>query len=175
MIRLSLLAAVIAVAGCHHQAPATAPVAAAPAPAPVAEATPPAAPASPHLAVSDDLAKQCSLQVDSTDKAPKFDFDTFQLLPEDRDVLDRVATCITSGPLKGKRLKLVGRANPRGTQEYNLGLGTQRANTVRDYLMRLGVANTQLAASTRGALDASGTDDTSWRTNRRVDLDLVRR
>ena len=164
------------VAGCHKHAAVQAPHAAAP-PPPRPKPAPTVAvveqPASPNLAVSEDLARQCALQVDSRERAPKFDFDNFQLLPEDRDVLDRVATCFTTGPLRGKHLKLVGRADPRGTEEYNLGLGTERANTVRQYLERLGVADAQLAESTRGALDARGHDDTTWREDRRVDLDLV--
>lgn len=177
MARLSVLVlAVVAVAACHKQTAVKAPtpVAAAPAPAPAAQPAPAPQPASPNLAVAGDLAQQCKVAVNSTDKAPKFDFNEFELLPQDRDVLDQIATCLTSGPLKGKHLKLVGRADSRGTEEYNLGLGTQRAGTVRDYLVRLGVTNTQLAESTRGALDAKGHDEDSWRTDRRVDVDLVR-
>jgi peptidoglycan-associated lipoprotein len=130
-------------------------------------------PASPNLSVSEDLAKQCALEVNSSQAAPKFDFDQFQLLPEDRDVLDRVAQCVTSGPMRGKHLKLVGHADPRGTQEYNMSLGTQRAHTVREYLERLGVAAAQLAESTRGAIDARGSDEVTWRVDRRVDLDVA--
>ena len=88
-------------------------------------------------------------------------------------MLDQIATCVTSGPLKGKRLHLVGRADPRGTEEYNLGLGDRRAHTVQSYLSRLGLTGNQVATTTRGALDASGTDDGSWRTDRRVDLELA--
>lgn len=127
--------------------------------------------ASPQLGVSQDLAKQCRLHFTPTE-APQFAYDEFALLPEDRAVLERVATCITSGPLKGRTLQLVGRADPRGTQEYNLGLGDRRANTVSTYLQRLGVATTQLATATRGDLDAKGTDEASWRTDRRVDIVL---
>jgi peptidoglycan-associated lipoprotein len=145
--------------------PPPAPPAAEPAPA---EPTP----ASPNLAVTEDLGKQCSLRFRDVMQAPKFDYDQFQLLPEDRDVLEQVATCITSGPLRGRKVALVGRADPRGTAEYNLALGDRRARTVVDYLQHLGVANTQIATSTRGALDARGTDEGSWRVDRRVDLEL---
>jgi len=125
-----------------------------------------------NLGVSDDIAKQCNLKLGSPQQAPKFAFDQFELLPQDRDVLDAIAQCITSGPLKGKRLALVGRADPRGTEEYNMGLGSRRAHTVGEYLGRLGVAQTQLKETTRGAIDATGTDDTSWLQDRRVDVQL---
>ena len=171
MYRISL--AIIALSiGCSKQhavkttppAVATAPTAAKP-PAPVA-------PVSPNVAVSDDLAKQCMLKLDNTPAAPKFDYDTSELLPADRDVLEQVATCVTTGPLKGKKLELTGRADPRGTVEYNLGLGSRRANTVAGYLEKLGVGQTQLGETTRGALDAAGNDEATWKTDRRVDLRL---
>jgi peptidoglycan-associated lipoprotein len=140
-------------------------------------ATPPAAngatvAASPNVGVSGQLAQQCRLRFSKHDEAPKFDFDQFQLLAEDRSVLEQVAECLTRGPLQGKAVQLVGRADPRGTDEYNMGLGTRRAETVSSYLQRLGVPTRQLEASTRGDLDATGTDETGWRTDRRVDLEL---
>jgi len=127
---------------------------------------------SPNLGVSDDIAQQCNMRIANTQQAPKFGFDQFELLQSDRDVLDAIAQCVTTGPLKGKRLDLVGRADPRGTEEYNLGLGSRRAHTVGDYLSRLGVAQTQLKETTRGALDATGTNDTGWDVDRRVDVRL---
>ena len=145
------------------------PVGTAPTPTKAADAA--VTPASPQLGISDDLAKQCQLHL-QPGQAPKFEYDEFSLLPEDRAVLERLATCVTNGPLKGRKLQLVGRADPRGTEEYNLGLGDRRANTVGSYLQRLGVARTQLAATTRGDLDARGTDEPSWRSDRRVDIVL---
>jgi peptidoglycan-associated lipoprotein len=136
----------------------------------VANATPAAA--SPQLGVSNDLAKQCQLKFANRQEAPKFDYDQFQLLPEDRDLLEQVAQCLTQGPLKGRKVELIGRADPRGTEEYNLGLGTRRASTVGDYLRRLGVSSNQLSLTTRGDLDATGRDDSGWHQDRRVDLQL---
>jgi peptidoglycan-associated lipoprotein len=133
----------------------------------------PTTPASPNIAVDKDLGKECALHFANQQQAPKFDFDEFKLLPEDRDVLDQVATCITSGPLKGRKVKLVGRADPRGTEEYNLALGDRRASSVVDYLKHLGVANNQVATTTRGDLDARGRDEAGWRVDRRVDIQLA--
>jgi len=141
----------------------------APPPAPAQPAEPPA---SPNVAVSSTLAKDCKLVFASRADAPKFDFDQFQLLAEDRDVLAQVADCLTRGPLHGKGIRLIGRADPRGTDEYNLGLGTRRAETVSSYLQRLGVPAQQLSQTTRGDLDAAGRDEPGWRLDRRVDLQL---
>lgn len=166
---------VVALIGCHKHAEVKSvpPLAGAPPAASKPVASKPAAPAlTPNLSVSDDLARECSLAVDHVDKAPKFDFDQFELLAADRDVLEKLATCITTGPLKGRRLALIGRADPRGTEEYNLGLGSRRAHSVSQYLGRLGVGEPQMAVTTRGALDATGTDEAGWRDDRRVDVQL---
>lgn len=129
-------------------------------------------PVSPSLAVSADIATACGITAPATPN-PKFDYDQDDLTEEDRGVLTTLATCLTTGALKGKRVSLIGRADPRGTEEYNLGLGSRRAHTVGQYLTRLGVAQAQLAVTTRGALDAAGTDEESWRQDRRVDVQLA--
>jgi peptidoglycan-associated lipoprotein len=172
---LALVAIVIPfVLACSQKKAATTVATTPPAPEPHAAEPPPnTTPASPNIAVDKDLGKQCALHFANQQQAPKFDFDEFKLLPEDRDVLDQVATCITSGPLKGRRVKLVGRADPRGTEEYNLALGDRRASTVVDYLKHLGVANNQVATTTRGDLDAHGRDEAGWRIDRRVDIQLT--
>jgi peptidoglycan-associated lipoprotein len=130
-------------------------------------------PASPSLNVSEDLARACKLHMNDIASAPKFDFDKSELQAADRDVLAKVAECLTSGPLKGKAVKLVGRADPRGEAQYNMALGANRANGVADYLARLGVDKKQLESTSRGELDAVGTDEAGWQTDRRVDIVLA--
>lgn len=128
--------------------------------------------ASPSLGVADDILKTCNITLSNTGEAPKFDFDSTELLPEDARVLDLIATCFTTGPLKGRKLQLVGRADPRGTEQYNFALGAQRAHKVGDYLEKKGVTPTLVKETSRGNLDATGHDEPSWRQDRRVDLVL---
>ena len=123
------------------------------------------------LAISGDIVKLCGIKVASSAN-PTFDYDKAELSPEDRAILDQLATCLTTGALKGKTVSLVGRADPRGTEEYNLSLGSQRAGSVGSYLGRLGVGSQQLDVTTRGALDATGTDEAGWQKDRRVDITL---
>lgn len=125
------------------------------------------------LALSGDLIAACGIKSEP-DADPKFDYDKDELSPADRKVLDQVAVCLTTGPLKGKNVTLIGRADPRGTEEYNLGLGSRRSNTVGAYLTRSGVAPAQLGATTRGAIDATGTDEAGWAKDRRVDIQMAK-
>jgi peptidoglycan-associated lipoprotein len=128
---------------------------------------------SPGLALSGDLAAMCNIKATTTSKtSPQFDYDKDELTADDRAVLDQLATCLTTGALKGKAVALIGRADPRGTEEYNLGLGSRRASSVSQYLGRLGVTEPQMAVTTRGALEATGTDETGWKQDRRVDIQL---
>lgn len=128
-------------------------------------------PVSNSLALSGDLVAACGIKATASAN-PKFDYDKDDLSPDDRAVLDQLATCLTTGPLKGKPVALIGRADPRGTEEYNLGLGSRRAGSVSQYLSRLGVPQPQLGVTTRGALDATGTDESGWQADRRVDIQL---
>lgn len=127
---------------------------------------------SPSLAVSADIAAACGI-VAPKSATPKFDYDKDELTADDRAVLEQIATCLTTGALKGRSVDLIGRADPRGTEEYNLGLGSRRAHTVSQYLQRLGVGQPQMGVTTRGALEATGTDEAGWAQDRRVDVQLA--
>jgi len=121
--------------------------------------------------LSAEIRKMCN--IDDADRAPKFDFDSSLLASNDREILAQVARCFTTGPLKGRSLTLTGRADPRGEAEYNMNLGEARATSVRTYLANLGIASNRMSETSRGALDATGHDEETWRRDRRVDVDLV--
>ncbi len=91
-------------------------------------------------------------------------------MSEDAHALDLVATCFSTGPLKGKILKLVGHADPRGGSEYNMTLGQSRADGVAGYVVGKGLDKGKTQSTTRGEMDSSGTDEPSWARDRRVDL-----
>lgn len=128
--------------------------------------------ASPYVGVGHDLASACSIRFGAVDSAPKFAFDETELLPEDRDVLQQVAACVTSGPLRGRALRLIGHADARGEPEYNMTLGAQRAGSALSFLIHLGVDPKKIATTSRGELDATGADEAGWRRDRRVDIVL---
>jgi outer membrane protein OmpA-like peptidoglycan-associated protein len=166
-MKLVVALAAAALAACGNSKPAVSPPAEAHA---SVDSSP--KPVSSNVAVGADILAACKIDFSNTTQAPKFDFASSSLLPDDTHVLEQVSTCLTTGPLKGRRVELVGRADPRGTEQYNLALGEHRAHEVTDYLHEHGVARSRIRETSRGALDSTGRDEDGWRTDRRVDLVL---
>lgn len=118
------------------------------------------------LRISDEIRVACGID----DHDAFFGFDSHALRSEDMPVLDRLATCFSAGPLSGRTMKLVGHADPRGQAEYNIALGQARADAVAGYIERHGLDKGHVESSSRGALDATGTDEATWQKDRRVDV-----
>jgi peptidoglycan-associated lipoprotein len=95
-----------------------------------------------------------------------FGFNISTLTSDGRNALSKNAACLKK---TGRGIDLVGHADPRGTTEYNMALSDRRAQAVRDYLRQAGIDSTRLKPVPRGNLDATGTDESSWAKDRRVD------
>ena len=121
-----------------------------------------------EVSLSQNIRDLC--KIDDSDRSPKFDFDSSQLSSSDRDILQQVAKCMTDGALKGKNIELIGRADPRGEQEYNMTLGSSRATAAHKFLDGLGIDDKRMSETSRGALDATGHDEEGWSKDRRVDI-----
>lgn len=139
---------------------------AAAAPTPVTPESVPNTSSASAVHISPEITKACGIA------APDafFAFDSANLRPQDARVLDAVAACFSSGPLSGQIVKLVGHTDPRGAGEYNMALGQQRADSVSSYLVQKGVAQGKAQSTSRGAMDASGTDEAGWAKDRSVDI-----
>ncbi len=159
--------------GCGGDKPsAVAPVAK---PAPETAPTVTSAPTKPAqmaVNVDDAITKACNLKFTNIEESPKFDFDAETLSDAEKAILEQIAKCLTTGPLKGRAVDLIGRADPRGETEYNMTLGAKRSRAAHQFLGGLGVANDKLFDTSRGELDATGTDEQGWRRDRRVDVKL---
>lgn len=118
------------------------------------------------LNISEDIRKACGI----SESDAHFAFDSSELGAADRPVLKKLATCFTSGALAGHEVRLVGHADPRGESDYNMVLGGSRADTVKTFLVVGGIPSSRIATTSRGELDARGTDERSWAQDRRVDV-----
>lgn len=138
---------------------------------PESKAEPSAQPSGSAVAIHIDPSIQKACGIDHS-KA-WFDFDSADLKQKDIPVLDAVAACFDSGPLKGKAVLLVGHADPRGEFEYNMLLGERRAGSVKEYVVDRGLSGAKITTSSRGEMDARGTDEPTWAEDRRVDVRLA--
>ena len=102
-----------------------------------------------------------------------FDYDQFLLDPSERDTADHAAQVLMENP--EDLLLIEGHCDWRGTIEYNLALGDRRANSVREYLINVGIAPGRLEINSKGKLEATPEGAESKMANdRRADLIIVR-
>ena len=96
-----------------------------------------------------------------------FDFDKFHVDREDRATLDKQAAWLKANP--SVSITVEGHADERGTREYNLALGERRANSVKDYLISLGVNPARVKTISYGKERpvAVGSTNAAWAQNRR--------
>jgi peptidoglycan-associated lipoprotein len=103
--------------------------------------------------------------------SPKFAFDSASTYAQDRAQLVSLAACLNAPGMRDRTLRLVGRADPRGTTEYNDKLGTRRAAAIKQILIDSGIAEQRIAVASEGENDAKGdTHETSSGYDRRVDV-----
>lgn len=119
------------------------------------------------LGIEDEILRLCPAV-----KPPRFGYNSAEVKTAFRNTLVALADCMNAGGLKGRDLLLVGHADPRGEDDYNMALGGRRAESVRGALKSLGVEQNRMDVSSRGELEATGTDEDSWSKDRRVDVKL---
>lgn len=99
-----------------------------------------------------------------------FDFDVSEFRAADRDVLAYHARDLAAN--SGKRIRLEGHADERGTREYNLALGERRAEAIQNYLIVNGAARSQIEIVSYGEERPAdrGTNENAYQQNRRVEI-----
>jgi len=102
-----------------------------------------------------------------------FDFDRSFIKPEYRPILDTKAEFLKDNPEYSLRIE--GNCDERGTNEYNLALGERRADSVKNYLVSLGVSPDNIETISYGEERplAVGHNEDSWAQNRRDDFVII--
>ncbi len=97
-----------------------------------------------------------------------FDYDRFDLRNEDRAILQSNAEWLKSNP-KAK-VEIEGHCDERGTVEYNMALGARRADSVKSYLVALGIPAARFSTMSYGHEVPLCRDavETCWARNRRA-------
>jgi peptidoglycan-associated lipoprotein len=86
-----------------------------------------------------------------------FSFDDSSIQASERDRLDANAACIEK--TKGKSVYLVGHTDTSGTEEYNIALSERRAQSVADYMARLGTDPARMQVVPKGETEPTGLGD----------------
>ena len=99
-----------------------------------------------------------------------FDYDSANVRDDSIQIAREHGKYLTRKP--ERRLRLEGHADERGTREYNLALGEERAKSVRELLLLEGAKEIQIEivsfGEERPAVD--GADDSVLQLNRRVEV-----
>lgn len=99
-----------------------------------------------------------------------FDFDSYVLSGETRAALKQNGMVLKSAPML--KVKIEGHCDERGSDDYNLALGEQRAQATMDYLRSLGVSASQMSTVSMGELEPldPASNEAAWAKNRRAEF-----
>ncbi|MDD5321132.1 MAG: peptidoglycan-associated lipoprotein Pal [Methylococcales bacterium] len=99
-----------------------------------------------------------------------FMLDSSEVMPDFVPVIAVHAQYLIANP--AQRITLEGNADERGSREYNIALGEQRAKSVASMMKVQGVSENQLQIVSYGEEKpaAFGSDEEAWEKNRRVEI-----
>jgi peptidoglycan-associated lipoprotein len=99
-----------------------------------------------------------------------FEFDSSAIQEDDRPFVEAHGSYLAKHP--DVTVTLEGHTDERGSREYNLALGEQRADAVRRLILLMGASEDQVQLVSYGeerpAVD--GHDEGAWQLNRRVEI-----
>jgi peptidoglycan-associated lipoprotein len=97
-----------------------------------------------------------------------FATDKTDITPESRQILQKQADLLKQNP--SATVTIEGHCDERGTREYNLGLGERRANAAKQALVALGIAASRVNTISYGKERPAvlGHNEQAWAQNRRA-------
>jgi len=103
-------------------------------------------------------------------RAIHFEFNRYRITEEAKPRLERIATLMKDNA--AWKVLIEGHCDERGTNEYNLSLGENRAQSTKQYLVQLGVSETSFQTISYGEerpVDM-GQTEAAWAKNRRAEF-----
>jgi outer membrane protein OmpA-like peptidoglycan-associated protein len=101
-----------------------------------------------------------------------FEFNSAELRPESRALLDKVGAALSSDELATFRFSVEGHTDSIGSESYNTELSAERAEAVKAYLMAQGVPEDRLGTVGHGEASpvADNSTEEGRQRNRRVEV-----
>ena len=102
-----------------------------------------------------------------------FDLDSAAVKANEKSKLEEVANYFKGSEIGD--LLIEGHCDERGTEGYNASLGDKRANSLREYLVNLGVPSGRIHTLSLGEAKPAvdGHDDAAWSKNRRGEFIFI--
>lgn len=104
-----------------------------------------------------------------------FAFDSYALAAAEQNKIEKVAAHLKNNA--DHVLVVEGNCDERGSNEYNLALGENRAQSIRTYLVNLGIDGARIQTRSFGSEKPAvqGTGEAVWRLNRRGEFALYQK
>jgi peptidoglycan-associated lipoprotein len=102
-----------------------------------------------------------------------FDYDDSRIRADMEAILRQKVEILRASP--NVRLRLEGHADERGSGEYNLALGSRRAQSVLDFFVQFGLAENRFETTSYGEERplVNRSDEAAWAQNRRVEFVII--
>ncbi len=99
-----------------------------------------------------------------------FDYDMSNIRPDAEQILRRKIPILQNSPTV--QIRMEGHADERGSTEYNLALGSRRAESVRQFLVGFGLSEDRFMVTSFGEDRplVNRSDEDAWAQNRRVEF-----
>ena len=132
----------------------------------------PVAPTAPVADANGDMGTDAAFHQNVQDAF--FDYDSYDLRPDAQTAVAQAASYLTAHP--AIRVVIGGYSDERGSAEYNLALGENRANAAKTALVSAGVSGSRLRVVSYGKEKQFCTESTEscWQQNRRAQFSLDR-
>ena len=131
-----------------------------------------AAPSAPTGETAGDMGSDAAFHAAVPDAF--FDYDSYELRPDAQQAVSTASAYLAAHP--AIRVVIGGYSDERGSAEYNLALGENRANAARQSLVTAGIAPSRLRVVSYGKEKqfCSESSESCWQQNRRAQFSLDR-
>ena len=119
-----------------------------------------------------EIAMEKSVDLIEIENIVYFDFDRAALREDAKAKLRQISPKLLDSD---RQITIAGHADDRGPHEYNMGLGSRRAEAVKEFLESLGVDSVKLSTVSYGETKpiSEGSNPQAWAQNRRVEITIV--
>ena len=120
------------------------------------------------IVISRSIGRNIAPAPKSIDLVIQFNFDSANLQPSSKPLLDNLANAMQSDRLLQINFKIEGHTDAKGTEAYNQTLSQKRAEAVASYMVDKGVDRTRLESIGKGFGELLYPDKPNAMENRRV-------